>query len=132
MLKAKFALLCDYALISQEGKLSILGEFDRIFTSSETAVLSRGFVVAKFLGEAGEDETLKIQVTHKESGEVILENDMQVKLDDNGNGGVIFELVGVGFKKLGSYTISLVVNKKPIADLPLDIVRVSQPKVANA
>lgn len=132
MVNAKFALLCDYALISQEGKLSILGEFDRIFTSSDSAVLSRGFVVAKFTGTVGEDMMLKIQVEHKESGEVIVENDMQVKLDDNGNGGVIFELVGVGFKKIGSYIISLRVDKKVIAELPLEVVRISQPKVAKA
>ena len=46
-LNARFALFCDYVLISRDGKLSLIGEFDRLFSPSDTASIRPGIFCIK-------------------------------------------------------------------------------------
>src|SRR4051812_29704265 len=83
-LRVKYALFCDYALISQDGKFSLIGEFDRLYSSAEVATLNRGFLVAKLIGEPSNDLNLSVALIKTGTKTPLFSNELTLKLDERG------------------------------------------------
>lgn len=67
------AVLCDYATISVDGKLNILGIFDRLDPAALPATIPQMFVVSMYDAasvEAGSSKALRIVMTEQDGKEV--------------------------------------------------------------
>ncbi len=131
-LKVKYALFCDYALVSQDGKFSLIGEFDRLYSSQDTAVLNRGFLVAKIIGHPSQNLDLKVSLINDSSKEELFKNDFSLKLDDRGVAALIIELSGMQFKTFGLYKAIIESDGDKVVEVDLDVAKVKQPTVAQS
>lgn len=132
-LRVKYALFCDYALISQDGKFSLIGEFDRLYSSGETAVLNRGFLVAKLLGAPNDDLNLTVAlVKDKGSSEPLFKNDFNLKLDDRGSAALMIEVSGMQFKEFGLYKAVIKNGKETVVEVDLDVSKINPQTPARA
>lgn len=119
-------VLCD-AATEQNGKLNILGAFDKIWVK-KIPVKHRRFEVATRLRclKAG-IRSIKIIFTNPD-GKFIgpkLEGNIDFA-KDNGVGNVILTCYGIEFEKLGKYKVDLLIDNKVVASNPLHITKLTQ------
>jgi hypothetical protein len=131
-LRARYMLFCDYAIISQDGKISLMGEFDRVFSTEDAAFLGRAYLVSKILGEADQGLDLEVSLTHEESKEVLFKNNLAVKLDNRGVAALMIELNGVRFNKFGVYKAAISFEGNQVAEMELEVVKVKPPNVGQS
>jgi len=95
---------CDYALMSQDNKLSLIGLFDRIFIQKLPAQHpSMSFVVAA-VGKTKSDYTINFIIKNP-SGNKINEIVMHVKTNDAGQINIITNLSNLPITEQGIFTI---------------------------
>jgi len=95
---------CDYALVSQEGKLSIIGIFDRIFVQNLPAQHSSMCFVVVAEGAPKSDYKI-IFVIKNPSGKKLNEIPMNIKTNDAGYFNVIANLNNLPITEQGILTI---------------------------
>ena len=103
-MKIDLALACDYALIDQLGKLSMLGVFENLWIPSFPAVHPRVHLVVRIKGRRTElgDHSIAIQFLDDEDHEII-----------TGDGVVTFNEPPAGVTQMESGTVL-------VFDLPLE------------
>lgn len=131
-IQAKFTLLCDYALISQDNKISIIGEFDRLYSTAEKASLSKWFLVSKLTAEPNLKLDLEISVNNEQGTDQLIKRDFQITTDPEGRAGLIVEFGGLVFNKFGTYKATITSNKEIISEAEIQVIKVNAPKVAQA
>jgi len=104
---------CDYAMISQEGKLSIIGLFDSIFVRSLPAQHPSMCFVVVAKGEPGSNHKLKL-VTAGPSGKKINEIPINIKTNTEGHFNVIATLNNLPITEQGVLTIDCFDGDKKI------------------
>jgi hypothetical protein len=104
---------CDYALTSQEGKLSIMGIFDRIFVRSLPAQHPSMCFVVVAKGEPGSDHNIKLVITNP-SGKKLQEIPIRIKTNNEGHFNVIATLNNLPITEQGVLTIDCFDGDKKI------------------
>jgi len=134
-LETELILLCDYALISKEGKLSALGIFEELRTTNPTAVLAKGFLVATLSGTPNTAYKLNIKAEHKvEKRSILPPLEMGVQTGPNGRSNLLLELVGITFPKEGIYDFKILSEKEEVGSTQLTVIKMNNNKereVAN-
>ena len=121
-LHTEIITLCDYALLSREGKLTISGIFDELRVQKFPGGIARAFFVATLRGKADTSYKLKINTQH---GKKVLNSfNLEVHTSLNGKNNIILELVNLGFEKEGEYTFVIYHGEDEVGSTTL--------KVANA
>lgn len=113
-MKLNFLHLCDTAFFSQEGKLNVIGVFDRM-TAKDFPAISSFCLALGISGNKG-DFKLKVEIVHSETNEKILEvkkDSIEIK-EDGGSANFVAKLLGVSFKRDGKYLIKVYINEKPL------------------
>lgn len=122
-----FAVVCDYALIDQYGKLSVMGIFQHIWVSQFPTVHPRLHLVIRLRGRRTEvgEHALTIRLADDEGGEVL-----------SGNGTVTFNEPPAGvteieagailafdtpFQKPGRYTFMIRVDDDLETTVPMTV-----------
>lgn len=100
-LHSELLVLCDYASISREGKLGIMGIFDELKLQQFPGGIARAYFVAMLQGEPNMDYQLVIQTSM--AGKQINKLDIKVHTSVNGKNNILLELVNVGFEMPGDY-----------------------------
>lgn len=95
---------CDYAMISQENKLSLIGLFDRIFVQKLPVQHPSMCLVVSAEGSAKSDHKVKL-IINKPSGNKINEIVMSVKTNDAGQLNIIANLNNVPITEQGILTV---------------------------
>jgi hypothetical protein len=123
-----FALLADAANISQEGKLNILGAFDRIYGSKFPLTWPRMMLVMRFVASAveyGSEKSIEI-VTLDADGKKLgtLSGKVTIGAGQAGRQMKINHVLPmtVTFPGPGQYSIEILVNGEPKAAVPLEVV----------
>ena len=127
-----FALLADAANISREGKLNILGAFDRIYGSKFPLTWPRMVLVTRFeasASEYGSEKSLEI-VTLDADGKRLGSASGKMKIG-TGQSGRLIKInhvlpMGMTFPTPGQYSIEILVNGEPKATVPLEVVQREQ------
>lgn len=127
--KLNFIHLCDEALFSQDGKLSLIGIFEIINVISLPSNLLKASLVfnISILNKSLNKVDLDITIRNSDSGEETFKlptltpsftrnpkgdnNDGDVKL------GIALKLANILFKKTGKYAIELKANKMTVGSL---------------
>jgi hypothetical protein len=118
--------LCDYALISREGKLSINGIFDELRVQQFPGGIARAFFVATLRGKEDTAYTLTIKT---ESGKKVINTlNLDVRTSLNGKNNIILELVNLGFEKAGEYSFTIYNGNDVVGSTQLKVMGVEQQK----
>ena len=105
--KVEILCLANYSDFSKDGKLSINGIFDEIYTEKVPSSFLRGFLIFTVSGISSSKEE-KIKVIIKDpSGKTTLDKDVGIVAGNQGKGNFIAELVGMPLPTEGKYLISL-------------------------
>jgi len=127
------ALLCDYANITNDGKVNILGVFGAINPPVLPFALPQAFVVITFGANAAEQGTSKhvrIELVGEDGGAPLITLDQDVTLPSPPIPGMritlnlMIGLAGLVFPSSGSYALNILVNAEWRQAIPL---RVNQP-----
>ena len=128
-MEVDLALIADAAPIDNSGKLSILGIFDRIGTSSVPARHPRMVLVLRFIAALNETGKHRIWITLRDPDgkEVVgVDGEMQLGPGPAGDGGGIrvphvLHLDGLVFPVPGQYAFDVRVDGQHHASLPLTV-----------
>ena len=129
-----FALLADAANVSREGKLNILGAFDRIYGAKFPLTWPRMVLITRFIASAAEygtEKSLEI-VTMDADGKRLSAATGNMKLP-KGQTGRQLKInhvlpMTMTFPNPGQYSIEILVNGEPKATVPLDVVQRDEKK----
>ncbi|OGK42045.1 hypothetical protein A3A74_00180 [Candidatus Roizmanbacteria bacterium RIFCSPLOWO2_01_FULL_35_13] len=108
-LQTEIMALCDYALIDQSGKLSIIGVFDFINVNSFPGGLPKAYFVTTIKGEpfTGYSFTIKVENQNRKEKPV---QEFSIKTNPSGKFGksnLVLEIVNLAFKEPGDYEFVL-------------------------
>lgn len=113
---------CDYAMISQDGKLSVMGIFDRIFVRNLPAQHPSMCFVVVAKGGPGTDHKLKLVITGP-AGNKINEIPINIKTNTEGHFNVIATLNNLPITEQGVLTIECFDDDKKIGTKEVVISR---------
>ena len=117
------ALLADEANISQEGKLNVLGAFDRITAPRMVFV----FRVEAGFADAGHTARTRVRLMDEDGATLFdAEGDLTAPPLEPGDfvtANQIFTLVGVQFQRPGTYRFVLTVGDAPPHETPLRLTQ---------
>jgi len=133
-----FALLADAANVSREGKLNILGSFDRIYGGAFPLTWPRLVLVTRFVASAaeyGSEKSLEI-VTLDADGKRLGAATGKMKVPD-GKSGRRLKLnhvlpMTVTFPAPGQFSIEILVNGESKATVPLEVIQREQKQNGQA
>lgn len=127
-LKLEFLVICDFALTSREGKLSIIGKFDRIFTRNFPSQHARMFLVASFFGEDSSEHQLKFSIKDPSGKELITDKNLEVKVkvSEGGSGNIITDLVNLPLGMAGEHTVSLWENSQKLGETKFTVAQIKE------
>lgn len=112
----KFLAFCDVANVSREGKLSIIGIFDRIFAAKVPSSFIRLFIVAIFEGKPGSEAKIKLEIADPTGKPVLPPKDLAFRFGTNGKANLITDLVHLPLPVFGQYKISVSANGKKLGE----------------
>ena len=125
-------MLADAANVSREGKLNILGAFDRIYGVKFPLRWPRMVLVTRFeasAAEFGSEKSLEI-VTMDADGKQLGKASGKMKIGEGRTGRQIkinhVLPMGMTFPAPGEYSIEILVNGEPKATVPLEVVQREQ------
>jgi hypothetical protein len=125
----QLALICDHAIIDQQGKLSVLGIFDRIWVERFPAIHPRLHLVLRLKGRRTEvgDHTVLIQLVD-DTGREILRGEGNVQIGEPPAGIVDIEAAAVlafdvPLEKAGTYTFEIAVDGARVASVPIMVTQ---------
>jgi hypothetical protein len=128
-----FAVACDYALIDQHGKLSVLGIFQHIWAVRFPTVHPRTHLVVRLRGKRTEvgEHRLAIRLLDEQDAEV-LNGDGTVTFNEPPAGVTELEAgavlaFDVPFRAPGHYRFEIAVNGEVQAVVPITISQAAAP-----
>lgn len=128
-MEVKFAVLADYANITREGKLNVLGIFDVINAQTFPVALPAFYVVVSYeagAAEFGTEKNIEI-VLCDEDGNALLRTRQVLRVVRPNRTGVLFTtnqiagIVAFPFNQAGSYRFDILVNGESKKELLLQI-----------
>ena len=128
-MEVKFAVLADYANITREGKLNVLGIFDVVNTSKFPVMLPTFYVVVSYsagAAEFGTDKDVEIVLCDEDGNQLFKAKQVLNVIRPNKIGTLfttnqIAGIVGFPFEKPGYYQFSILVNGEEKKTLSLDV-----------
>jgi hypothetical protein len=131
MIKISLALLADCANVSREGKLNILGIFDRISAQSLPATHSQMQLVMTLeadRGDADKSHKLGIELIDADGTKLLsMEGDLKFSQPPPGEQvriNHIFQLNNMRFEHFGNYEFKILINNEVRKSVPLSIAEV--------
>lgn len=121
-IKSELFTLCDYATVSREQKLSVIGIFDQFFVANVPTNWPKMFLVAVVSGEPDHEYpiTLKIIPPAKTEQE-FPDKELRVTLGNNGKANLITELVNFPLPLPGVFKVQILSEKEKIAELEFKV-----------
>lgn len=106
--------MCDFAMTSREGKLSIIGIFDRMFVVNTPAKFTRFFIVSTLEGEPGSEHKITFNVKTPSGKKLMEGKEMTIKLGGNGKSNTITDISNFPLPEIGEYRLSILEDGKTI------------------
>jgi len=131
--KIDLALVCDYAIIDQYGKLSVLGIFEHIWVHEFPVVHPRLHLVIRLKGRRTEigEHAVNIRLVG-EDGEEVISGDGTVTFAEPPAGILEIEagtvlLFDVPFEHAGTYTFEISVDDEIASFVPITVALAPEP-----
>ena len=111
-------VLCDYATVSQEQKLSIIGIFDQFFVANLPTNWPKMYLVAVVRGEANQEYPLTLKLIPPQKTENSFpDKEFKIKLGTNGKANVMTELVNFPLSAQGVHKVQIYNTKVLVSEL---------------
>lgn len=130
-------LAADYANITQNGKLNVMGIFGNIYAPNFPARHLSMTLVVKLganLGEYGEQRQLSIRLMNADGIEIWrFENPVQIPQPTGGQRpeiNAIIQINEIVFPEPGRYQFGVYVDRDYKGDLPIDVIKI-EPKTTE-
>jgi hypothetical protein len=130
---ASLAVVCDYALIDQHGKISVLGIFERIWVEHFPAVHPRLHLVLRLKGRRTEigEHAIVIRLVD-DGGREVLRGDGAVQIGEPPAGVLEVEAgavlaFDVPLERPGVYTFEIAVDGSLEATVPITVSQIPTP-----
>ncbi len=131
-MEVTLAVLADYANVSREGKLNILGIFDiiraRVFPTTHSQLLLVMSLEAS-IAEVGQSKTVEVKLMNEDgkqlfgiSGQLELKGAQPGELIRNNH---ILQLNNLVFEKLGNYVFHVFVNGELKRSVPFKVIEIT-------
>jgi len=128
----RLGVLCDHALMGQDGKLSLIGIFDHIGVIHVPAQHPRFFVVSVMQGHA---TTNKVDMElAAPDGRVLMHESIGIdpEMIAQGNGNLIAEVTMLPLEQVGRYEFRMLSEGRALGVIPLNVMLVETPQQAPA
>lgn len=130
MIQVPLALLADYANVSREGKVNILGVFDQIYARSVPALHPQMQLVFTVIGdrsEAKKEHKIKIELIDQDATEtaVKIEGKFKFPLPKAGEEARINQIIilnHVVFNKYDEYSCKIVIDDEVKRSIALKVI----------
>ena len=130
-IRTRFILFCDYAMISNDGKLSIIGEFDHLFSTSDKPVLNKAFLVASLVTTPKKEYNLTLQLVDDGGDNEVFKRPINVTSGEDGKLNLILGFENLIFSGEGLYKAVILDGKEQVASARLNLVKVKNQKPAQ-
>lgn len=132
MINIPLALVADYANVSQEGKLNIMGIFDKIFADSVPALHPQMQLIVTIVAdrsEAGKEHSIIIELIDEDNIAKLARIEGTVKFEKPPSGeeiriNHILQLNNIAFNKYGVYTFKIQVDGEVRKSLPIKLMQI--------
>ncbi|MDO8658624.1 MAG: hypothetical protein Q7K55_07810 [Candidatus Levybacteria bacterium] len=127
--KLNFIHLCDDAIFSQEGKLSLIGIFEVINVVALPGSLLKAYLVFNLnvINKSLDKVDLDISIKKEDTGNELLKlptltpSIVKNKADSELKLGLTLQLANITFQETGKYMVELKVNKEHVGTLNFDV-----------
>ncbi len=119
----RLGVLCDHALVSQDGKLSLIGIFDRIAVPGLPIQHPRFFVVAVFDMAPG-NHTVRVELLDPTGHSVLQEQGVEIPVSvaaAGQSGNLVAELNLLPLEFAGRYDFNLYVGDDRVGSISLTV-----------
>lgn len=116
----EWAVLSDYALIDNAGKLSVLGIFSELFADSFPVIHPLMFVTAKWQGIPATIVNAELRLWGP-GQDLMFTAQQQIQTDPMGSGVGIIRLPPLPLPQAGSYTFEFFADGVSLRHLPLNV-----------
>ena len=126
-------LLCDYAMTSQDGKVSAVGVFSQITVARIPATHGRCFIVAILEASPGQHE-LTIQVVSP-SGRPTLQQAPRLRIEvppTATTANIVADLKGMRLEEIGRHRLELRGGDRVLGSTPFNVNLILRQRVGNA
>lgn len=136
--KARFALLADYANLTSDGKLNIMGVFDTIRATSVPVVHGQMVLVIRFEtdpADRGRSKDLELRLLDADGTDLLkVDSNLQIALDAPLVASInqIIGLSRLRFEHFGRYVFYVTVNGEQKADIPFEVQQLTTTPAATA
>ncbi|MCR4324623.1 MAG: hypothetical protein NUV69_02965 [Candidatus Curtissbacteria bacterium] len=121
-LTTEIFVLCDYAMVSREQTLSILGIFDQFFVTDLPTSWPKMFLVAVLVGDAGKEYDILLKLTPpQETDQSFPDKELKVALGPNGRANLITELVNFPLPLTGTYKVEILTEGQKVGGLEFKV-----------
>jgi hypothetical protein len=121
-MKLIYTLLCDYAFLSIDRKVNIIGVFETI-NAQKFPVTHPKFVIVGSVVPSKKSFKMSLNIIEKESSSSILgdihERDVNLPAEHEQNFNFIVEVINTNFTKPGLYNVEIKIDGKVIGEVPL-------------
>ena len=129
-LQTELMVLCDYASVSREGKLSINGIFDELRNVKPPIILN-GFFVATVSGTPNSSYKISLKAETGSKNENILPPmEMNFTTGPNGKHNMVIQ-IQAQLPHLGTYSFRLYEGSKAIGSREIKAIKVDNLNIAN-
>lgn len=133
-MRVTLAVLADYANVTREGKLNILGIFDAIHSRSFPMIHNQMQLIMRFeadISEKGRQKQIEVRLIDEDGNQLMMLNGQlkigEVKAGELFHTNQILTLQNVKFEKPGNYRFDIFVDNHHEREIPLKVVQIAPP-----
>ncbi len=128
LIQPELIALADYAITSEDKKLSVMGIFDKIFVQQVPMNYPKLSFVAILRGKPHQEAQVKLRALSP-ANEELFSALANIKFGDNGKANMISNLEGFPFPEVGEYLFIIEQEGRILAEYPLEVMQLNAPGV---
>lgn len=125
-LQTQLVTFCDYALMSQDNKMSLIGIFDEVQIVQFPGGISRAFWATKFVGEPNTTYQITFTAEHNDK-QLFTPIKVDIKTGSSGMHNMFLDMVNMGFPEPGKYEFYVMHGKDKIGVTSLQVLQYKKP-----
>ena len=122
-LELELLIISDYASVSKEGKISIMGIFDKVNIKKLPARHGQMYLVAVIKGEPWSEHKIEVEITDP-LGKRIGGSKADSKFGDSGKTNFISSIPGMPITRRGKYKFTLKVDSKKLGSTKIETANI--------
>jgi len=126
MADCEWAILCDYAFLDAQGKMCLIGIFNRVHARTVPTFHRQAMLIVQLAGEPGEDVRVKIEIL-RPTGTVLQGLEGQGTISPMGGAGIVLQLQSLQLPDWGRYRINIRLNDDLVATSGFNVETIPSP-----